>query len=428
MIKEVKLFMADKPRIYLIDVFNRDGVQAHGVQPADIERTMLNYYDDEMGIYQSEFGFPAFKDYNFDYPTNPHFEKKYILANLALKKAGYLPNIKLGGWVRAVVEDVEIARERFEDLEHLNLSISTSDVMLKKKLRKSKHEIIKMMYDAVKKADELRFKTIGVNAEDASRTRHYRNQSYLEEFALAAKEAGADRIRYCDTLGCDRTRSIYKRFRQLAEKVKLPIELHCHNDTGYAVANSIEGAMGALDAGVDAYINTTPNGYGERAGNADLVSVLLTLKFSSGLRKKDILDPNIDLKMAWKICNYASDATGIPIHPNQPGVGSNAFSHESGTHADGMIKDRKNYELFGPRVLGIPTKEKRETGRRIFVGDYSGKSAVDYVLKKYGIICRNIEETTNLIQRAKHSKKKAEFTEDELRLIAEYPDQVRLML
>jgi homocitrate synthase NifV len=405
-------------------------VQAHGVQLADIERTVINRYLDEMGVYQSEFGFPAFKDYPFGFPTNPYFEKEYIEANLELKKACYLPNINLGGWVRAVVEDVETTRARFKDLEHLNLSISTSQIMLEKKLRKSESQIIEMMYNAVKKADELGFRTIGVNAEDASRTRHYQNQSYLEEFALEAKKAGAHRIRYCDTLGFDRAFSIRERVRRLAEKVKLPIEIHCHNDTGYAVANSVEGAIGALEGGVDAYINTTINGYGERAGNADLVSVLLALLFSSGLEGEGILDPKINLKMAWKICTYASDVTGIPIPPNQPGVGSNAFSHESGIHADGMLKDRENYELFGPEELGIPPKEEREVGRRIFAGDYSGTSAVEYVLNKHNIAFEKeaIGKFTNLIQRAKHYKKKAEFTEDELRLIAEYPDQVGLML
>lgn len=146
-----------------------------------------------------------------------------------------------------------------------------------------------MMTEAVACAKELGIESIGVNAEDASRTEPYTqdkryDEDYLIRFALAAKEHGADRFRYCDTLGYDRTVSIYDSVKRIAEAVQMPIELHCHNDLGYAVANSVEGAMGALDAGVDAYINTTVNGMGERAGNADLVSVLLALRKSRGCR------------------------------------------------------------------------------------------------------------------------------------------------
>jgi isopropylmalate/homocitrate/citramalate synthase len=413
----VKPFRADKPRVYLVDVTNRDGVQAHGIYISDIERTMINRYLCEMGVFQSEFGFPL-----------TFHEKGYMEANLQLAKLGYLSPIRLEGWVRAMREDVDRASE-FKDLKHVNLSISTSQIMINGKFqgRMNERDIIDQMVQAVERAKEIGFETVGVNAEDASRTRHYEDQSYLEDFALAARDAGADRIRYCDTLGYDRSSSIYSRVRRLAEKVQIPIEPHCHNDTGFAVANSIEGAMGALDAGVDAYINTTINGYGERAGNADLVSVALALKFSSGLEGKDVLDPRLDLTKSWKICRYASDATGIPIPPNQPGVGSNAFSHESGIHADGMLKDRRNYELFGPEELGIPLTEQWEVGRRISVGDYSGKKGLVHVLDKYGIENRDLDETIDLVQRATHLKKKALY-EDELKLIAKYPEQVRLMV
>ncbi len=413
----VKAHRADKPRVYIIDVTNRDGVQAHGIYISNLERTMINRYLNEMGICQSEFGFPV----------TPH-EAGYIQANLKLAKAGYLSPIVLEGWVRAVVEDVDKAAQ-FEDLRHLNLSISTSQIMIAGKFqgRMSEKDIISEMVEAVSRAKQVGFETVGVNAEDASRTRHYQDQSYLEDFSLAARDAGADRIRYCDTLGYDRSSSIYNRVRQLAEKVEIPIEIHCHNDTGFAVANSVEGAIGALDAGVDAYINTTINGYGERAGNADLVSVLLALKFSSGLEGQDVLDPQIDLTKSWKICRYVSDAAGIPIPPNQPGVGSSAFSHESGIHADGMLKDRRSYELFGPEELGIPSTEERPVGRRIGVGDYSGKKGLIHVLDRYGIQVRDIDEILDLVQRATHLKKKTLY-EDELRMIAQYPDEVKLML
>ena len=121
--------------------------------------------------------------------------------------------------------------------------------------------VIKEMVEAVKEAKRLGTESIGVNAEDASRT----NMDYLIEFAQAAKKAGAERIRYCDTLGCDTPFSIYERIKSLAEALNLPIEVHCHNDLGLVVANSIAGAKAANDSGCDAYINTCVNGMGERA-------------------------------------------------------------------------------------------------------------------------------------------------------------------
>lgn len=414
---KLRPFSADKPRVYILDVTNRDGAQAYGTRMGYIERTIINRYLNEMGIDQSEFAFPVVP-----------LEENYIKSNLELTELGFLSPIKLSGWIRAIYEDIEKAG-KFRDLKHINLSISTSDVMIKGKFgdRKNEKDVINQMVKAVKKAKELGFKTIGVNAEDASRTRHWKDQSYLEEFSLAAKDAGADRIRYCDTLGFDRSFSIYNRVKQLAEKVKLPMELHCHNDTGFAVANSIESALGALHAGVDAIINTTINGLGERAGNADLVSVLLSLKYSSGLQESDILDPKINLKVSWKICNYVSLATGIPIPPNQPGIGSKAHSHESGIHADGMLKSHDTYELYGPDELGIPSKVESETGRRIGVGAFSGRSALKHVLKKYDIEIKDIDETLELVQRASHDVKRM-LMPDELRLIVDYPEQVRKMI
>ncbi len=415
--KEVKPFRADKPRVYLLDVTNRDGAQSYGTRMGYIERTIINRYLCEMGIDQSEFSFPVVP-----------LEENYIISNLELAKLGYLSPIKLSGWIRATPDDVEKAA-KFKDLKHINLSISTSDVMIKGKFkgRKNEKDIIDQMVESVKRAKELGFETIGVNAEDASRTRHWKDQSYLEEFSLAAKDAGADRIRYCDTLGFDRSFSIYNRVKQLAEKIKLPIEVHCHNDTGFAIANSIEGTMGAIHANVDAIINTTINGLGERAGNADLVSVILSLKYSSGLQNEDILDPKINLKTSWKICHYVSLATGIPIPPNQPGVGSKAHSHESGIHADGMLKSYDTYELYGPDDLGIPAKVESESGRRIGVGTFSGRSALRHVLEKNDIETKDIDETLDLVQRASYDVKRTLIT-DELKLIAKYPQQVRRMI
>ena len=139
-----------------------------------------------------------------------------------------------------------------------------------------------------------------------------------------------------------------------------------------AAANSIAGAQAAIDAGVDAYINTTVNGMGERAGNADLISVILAARKAGGMRGKYTLDESIDLTSSWAIARYAPYAFSIPIPINQPGVGANAFAHESGIHADGALKDRYNYELYPFEELGRGEPEIVETGRQITLGEYSG--------------------------------------------------------
>jgi len=144
---------------------------------------------------------------------------------------------------------------------------------------KSREDIAIMMVDAVEAALAHGAESIGVNAEDASRT----EIDFLVRFGLAAKGHGAQRLRYCDTLGYDNPFTIYESAKTLAKDVGIPIELHCHGDLGMAVANSLAGAKGVIDGGQDAYINTTVNGIGERAGNADLVATALAITKSKGL-------------------------------------------------------------------------------------------------------------------------------------------------
>ncbi|MCM8781277.1 MAG: homocitrate synthase, partial [Candidatus Omnitrophica bacterium] len=291
--------MTKPNKIYIIDVTNRDGVQTSRICLSKLEKTMVNLYLNDMGIFQSEFGFPVTRH-----------ETNYLNANLELAKLGILSPIRLGGWIRAIKEDVETAFRLVPELKHLNLSISTSEQMIIHKFKgKLDHQaVMREMTEAVRRARKLGAESIGVNAEDASRTK----LDYLIEFSQAAKEAGADRIRYCDTLGFDTPFTIYERIKHLAESIKMPIEVHCHNDLGMVVANSVAGAKAAVDAGCDAYINTCINGMGERAGNADLVSVILAIKYGSGMQDYR-LDDRINLKMAWKICKYASYAFGVPI-------------------------------------------------------------------------------------------------------------------
>jgi homocitrate synthase NifV len=189
------------------------------------------------------------------------------------------------------------------------------------------------------------------------------------------------------------------------------------------VASSIAGAKAALDNGVDAYINTCINGVGERAGNADLVSVILAIRYGSEMEKY-ALSERINLKTAWKLCKYASYAFGIPIPINQPGVGANAFAHESGIHADGALKDRRNYELYDYEELGRGEPEIIDTGRKITVGEYSGIKGFGNVYDQLEIKFENDDEARKILELVRfanvHNQKP--LVEDELRFVAKYPD------
>lgn len=398
-------------KIYIIDVTNRDGVQTSRICLAKLQKTMMNIYLNEMGIFQSEFGFPVTRH-----------ETNYLNANLELAAKGALAPIRLEGWIRATVGDVETAFAKVPKIKHLNLSISTSDQMIVNKFKgKLDHEgVIKEMTEAVKKARKLGAESIGVNAEDASRSR----LDYLVRFAVAARQAGADRIRYCDTLGCDSPFTMYDRIKVLAQRVGLPVELHCHNDLGMVVACSVAGAKAAIDAGQDAYINTTVNAMGERAGNADLVSVILAIKYANGFSGKYILDERIKLSHAWRMAKYASYAFGVPIPINQPGVGANAFAHESGIHADGALKDRRNYELYDYEELGRGEPDIIETGRQITTGEYSGIKGFRNVYDKLEIKFKNDKQAEKILELVRYANVHTQkpLTHEELRFVAKYPD------
>jgi len=404
-------------KVYLIDVTNRDGVQTSRILLPKLSKTMLNIYLDEMGFYQTEMGFPTLKH-----------EVNYINANLELVKRGAIKRIHLEGWCRAVPEDIELAFKNCPEIKHLNISMSTSDIMIQGKFqgRKTWKDITDSLVRSVKLARDLGAETLGVNAEDASRT----ELSRLIEFVLAGKEAGADRFRYCDTLGADDPITIYETIKALTLATKFPIEMHCHNDLGMAEAVSVAGAQGAIESGVDAYINTTINGYGERAGNCDLVSTILALKFSHGLKTKIPLDEHVDLKKAWKIAKYASYAFNLPIPITQPGVGANAFAHESGIHADGALKDRRSYELYDPEDVGRGEPELLETGRIITTGEYGGVKGFRHVYDKLGIHFSDDNEARKILELVQYANLHTQkpLTDDELRLIASHPDVVRRIL
>ncbi|MQY07783.1 LeuA family protein [Actinomadura macrotermitis] len=398
------------PQIHFLDVTNRDGVQTARTGLSKFGKTMVNLYLGKLGVAQSEIGFPFL-----------FHEVPYVRAQVALAEAGAFGGLRLSGWCRGVAADVEKAVPL--GLAHYNLSISTSDYMIANKFRGrlDRDAIVRETVAAVRAAKAGGAKTVGVNAEDGSRT----DDGFLTEFALAAKEAGADRVRYCDTIGGDTPDRIRERFAKLASAVGMPVETHCHNDLGMAVANSVSGALGDLEAGQDAWINTCINGVGERAGNADLLSCILAFRHGFGL-DAEIGDP-IDLTWARRFALWASYAFGQPLPRNQVGVGANAFAHESGIHADGALKDHGNYELYDERTLGpFPADRHDRPGRVVLTGEYGGKAGFRHVMDGLGIEPVDEELAFRLVQLC-NAQTGRPLTDDELRLIGGYPRELALL-
>ena len=332
------------PSVHFLDVTNRDGVQTARTGLSKFGKTMINFYLGQLGVAQSEIGFPFL-----------FHEVPYIRANVALAEAGAFGGLRLSGWCRAVTADVDAALAVASaagpvapGLRHYNLSISTSDQMIAHKFRGrlDRAAIIAEMTAAVAAARAGGAETVGVNAEDGSRT----DAGFLLEFALAARDAGA--------AGCGTaTRSAATaRSGSGSASPSWPPPQACRSRRTATTTWDGRGELRVRGArgpgrGQDAWVNTCINGIGERAGNADLLSCLRRpARLGRGRPGRDG-DP-VDLSWARRFALWASYAFGQPLPQGQPGTGRDAFAHESGIHADGALKDRQNYELYDDETLG----------------------------------------------------------------------------
>jgi homocitrate synthase len=238
---------------------------------------------------------------------------------------------------------------------------ATSKIHLDSKLHKTEKEALAIIQEHVCYAKSLGLK-VRYTPEDATRT----DFDYLVEVCNTAIKAGADRISFADTLGIMQPHAMFERVQKLRRKL-LPcrIDLHCHDDYGLALAN----AMAGIRAGADC-IHTTVNGMGERTGIPDLAETILAFHNLEGTEKYNI-QPLMELS------SYLEKVSGFFLAPNKPITGQNAFSHKSGVHTNGILKDPRTYEPFDPSILG------RE--RRIVIDKYTGKTAVAARLDEYGI-------------------------------------------
>ncbi|NYB52050.1 MAG: 2-isopropylmalate synthase [Methanobacteriaceae archaeon] len=339
-LEEIKL--PEKVRIF--DTTLRDGEQTPGVAITPDEKIRIAKRLDRLGVDVIEVGFPAAS----------LGESK---AAREIKSLGL--NAQVCGLARVLQEDLDAAIN--SDVDYIHTFIGTSPLHREYKLHMSQDEILAKAVDAVEY-----IKDHGIiaefSAEDATRTEF----DFLEKIYSAVEDAGVDVINVPDTVGVMVPLSMRKLVSDLKNVVSIPISVHCHDDFGLAVANS----LAAVEAGAE-QIHATINGLGERAGNTSLEEVVMALITSYGIKT------NITTELLVGTSELVSRITGVKMPPNKAIVGENAFAHEAGIHVHGVLQKAETYEPLKPEMVGHT--------RRIVMGKHTGARAIRSKLDEYGI-------------------------------------------
>ena len=349
----------NKYDVVVCDTTLRDGEQTAGIVFSNIEKYRIAQLLDDAGVQQIEAGIPAMGA-----------DEKKAVKHIAHMKL----NASILGWNRANVEDIDLSLDC--DVDSVAISLSSSDIHIEHKLRKSREWVLEQVTKCVEHA-KAHGVYISCNAEDASRA----DIDFLIKFAKAAKDAGADRFRYCDTIGRENPFRCAERVGRVIKEVGIEVEMHTHDDFGMATANCMAGVMAGAR-----FMSTTIMGIGERAGNAPLEETVMICKH--------LIDKStgIDVGKLRPMAEFVSIASGRPICVSKPILGSNCFAHEAGIHADGIIKEAKNYEPFEPTEVGLE--------RRIVIGKHSGRNTLVTDLSKRGIKLSE-QEAIDLLERVR---------------------------
>ena len=346
--------------IHINDTTLRDGEQAAGIVFSAAEKIAIASMMDSMGIPVLEVGIPAMGGSEAQAITT--------IVQKGLKA-------KLLGWNRAVRSDIEASIAC--GLKRVHISVPVSEIQIKAKFKGKTNLVWQRLKDSLNFAlDQDLFVSVG--AEDASRA----DESFLLEVAQFAQSLGASRFRFCDTVGILEPLTTAQKVGKLVECLKIPIEMHTHNDFGLATANALAG----LQAGATA-VNTTVNGLGERAGNAALEEMIMALK------RLYQVDLAIETSRLRELSQQVIAASGIALPPWKAIVGDNVFAHESGIHAHGVLENPQTYEPFSPDEVGWK--------RRLVVGKHSGRHLLTNVLSQHGIRL-NHEESQVVLDSVRH--------------------------
>ncbi len=330
-------------QIKIVDTTLRDGEQTAGVVFSNPEKVRIAKMLDDVGVDQIEAGVPVMGGH----------EKEAITE---ICKLGLRASIM--GWNRAEIRDIEASLDCGVDA--VAISTPTSDIHIEHKLRSTRSQVLSNMARATEFAKQHDV-YVSVNAEDASRT----DPAFLSEFAQAAKDAGADRLRFCDTVGILDPFTTLSQVENLISTVGIDVEMHTHNDFGMATANALAGVRAGAK-----WVGVTVIGLGERAGNAALEEVVMALKCLGGI------DLSFKTAKFRELAEYVSLASSRELPVWKAIVGSNVFAHESGIHADGVLKNPGNYEAFRPEEVGLT--------RQIVIGKHSGSHSIKAKFEEYG--------------------------------------------
>ena len=370
--------------IKIFDTTLRDGEQSPGASMNTEEKIQIAIQLEKLGVDIIEAGFAAASPGDFD----------------AISKiASRITNSTVCSLARAIERDIKAAGEAIAaaKLRRIHTFIATSDIHMKYKLKMKPDEVIKRAVEAVAYARTF-VEDVEFSCEDAGRS----DIGFLKEISDAVIDAGATTINLPDTVGFRLPSEIGAMVKEMSDHTqgRAIISVHNHNDLGLGVANSLEAVINGARQ-----VECTINGLGERAGNAALEEIVMTLK-----TRKDIFahyQTNINTQEIYPASRLIASITGIEPQPNKAIVGKNAFAHESGIHQDGMLKNRETYEIISPADIGL---EMEDT---LVLGKHSGRAAFKDKLAKMGF---NLEEEAlnNSFERFKilADKKKVIYDED----------------
>ncbi len=333
----------DTRRVKIYDTTLRDGEQTPGVKFTKEQKVQIAQKLDELGVDTIEAGFPVISSY----------DEEAVKAVASERLSADVICL-----CRSKQKDIDAALKA--DVDGVIIFLAVSDLHLKYKLQRDLMAAINMAAESIAYAKSHGL-FVQLSAEDATRT----SMESLTALYSAAEESGADRLGIADTTGCIRPRAMHYLIESLRKKFDLELSVHCHNDFGLAVANS----LAAYEAGIDT-ISVSVNGLGERCGNASLEEVVMSLYALYGV------DLKFNIQILKELSEIVSKFSGIPIPINKPIVGANAFRHESGIHVAAIMKNPFTYESYEPQLVGQE--------RKLVFGRHSGTDGVRLKIESLG--------------------------------------------
>ncbi len=384
-------------RVIIFDTTLRDGEQAPGASLNQREKLEIASALADLGVDVIEAGFPI--------SSQGDLESVKQIAKL-------IKGPVICGLARAIKQDIDAANEAVRQARHprIHVFLATSKIHMQYKLKKAEEEILRLAVEAVRYAKKY-CSDIEFSPEDASRS----ERRFLFKVVEAVIKEGATVVNIPDTVGYTEPVEFGSLIKAIKENVsninKAVISVHCHNDLGLAVANSLEAIKNGARQ-----VECTINGIGERAGNASMEEIVMALR----TRRDIFADVDTGIKTAgiYKISRLVSKLTGFVVAPNKAIVGGNAFRHESGIHQDGILKERTTYEIIKPEDVGF-------TGLGIVLGKHSGRHALNERIKELGFnLTQEQLNKVNVRFKQLADKKKTVFDED---LISIMEDEIKLV-